>query len=104
MRQAELSRTALFGGCGARRQRVAGRVKQYREDRAFAWLRGDGEFAAMAVQDVLDDGKSKSRAAFLAARGDIDAVESFGEPRKMLGRDSGPLIDHGDGVAPGLPA
>ena len=104
MRQAELSRTALFGGCGARRQRLAGRVKQYREDRAFAWLGGDGELATMAVEDVLDDGEPKSGTPLLAARSHIYAVEALGEPGQMLWRDSRPLIDHGDGIASGLPA
>ena len=48
----------------------------------------------MAIEDVLDDGEPEPRAALLAARGDVDAVEALGEPRQMLGRNAGSLVDH----------
>ena len=31
--------------------------------------------------------------------GDVDTVEALGEPRQMLRRDAGSLVDHGDRVA-----
>src|SRR4029453_7992981 len=52
---------------------------------------------------VFDDGEPKARAALLAARRNIDAIEALGEPRQMLRRDAWPVIGHGDRVAPGLP-
>jgi len=58
----------------------------------------------MAVEDVLDDSEPEPGAAFFPARRDVDPVEPLGQPRQMLRRDAGPIVDHRDGVAPGLAA
>src|SRR5690348_18141530 len=57
----------------------------------------------MTLEDVLDDRKPKARATLLAARGNIDPVEALREPRQMLRRDAGTIIDHCYCVAAGLP-
>ena len=91
-------RSAPFGMACARL------VQHHREGRALAGLRGDGKLAAVPIEDVLDDGEPKTGAALLPARRHVDPVEPLGQARQMLGRDAGPIIDHGDGVAPGLAA
>src|SRR6476619_7828865 len=57
----------------------------------------------MAIQNMFDDGESKSGAAFVFALS-LDAVEALGEAGQMFGRDAGTLVDDGDGVAGALPA
>ncbi len=45
--------------------------------RTFAEFAVDGQRAAMADGDVLDDGKAKTRPAQLALARIVDAVEAF---------------------------
>src|SRR5680860_496355 len=73
-------------------------VQHHRGGRALAWLAADGEFAPVAVQDVLDDCQAKARAALLPARRHVDAVEALGQPRQVLRRNARPIVDDGDGV------
>ena len=54
------------------------------------------QLAAMAVDDVLDDGEPETRPALLTARRHVDPVEALGEARQVLGRDAGPVVGHGD--------
>src|SRR5215831_17568320 len=58
----------------------------------------------MAVEDVLHDGKPKTRAALLPTRRHIDAVEPLRQPREMLRSNTWSVVDHGDGIAPRLPS
>ena len=46
--------------------------------------------------NVLDDGKSKSRAAEGAASGLVDAVEPLKETRQMFGGNTRPFVPDGD--------
>ena len=46
--------------------------------------------AAMAVEDVLDDGEAKAGAAARAAFLHVDAVEPLGQPRNMFFGDARP--------------
>src|SRR6476661_4960530 len=94
----------LTGGGAPVRHRVLHLAQHHGEGRAFARSRGDGEFALMPIQDVLNDGEAETGAPLFAARGDIDPVEALGQARQMLGQDAGPLVDHGNGVAAGLAA
>ena len=59
----------------------------------------DVEPAAMAVDDVLDDGEAEPGAAQLARAGGIDAVEALGQARQMLARDAVAVVAHRDGDA-----
>ena len=54
----------------------------------------DGEPAAMAVHDMLDDGEAEPRAAARPALLHVDAVEAFGEARNMFVGDAGPMVAH----------
>ena len=71
----------LFGGCGQARAVASGLrlVKHDRKGRPLSGLRGDCQFTAMPIQNVLHDSKSQTGATLLAARVDIDAVESLNE-------------------------
>src|SRR5579862_4438174 len=56
----------------------------------------DGQPAAVAVENVLDQRQAEAGAALRAAFGDVDAIEALGQPRQMLGRDAGAKITHAD--------
>src|SRR3546814_1421555 len=60
---------------------------------ALADRAGDDEVAAMPLGDVLDDREAQPGAAERAAAARIDAVEAFGKPGQMLGRDAVAPID-----------
>src|SRR5262245_22757470 len=55
-----------------------------RKGRALAELGGNDQLAAMAVENVLDDGKPQAGSTFLAARRDADPVETLGQPGQVL--------------------
>src|SRR5262249_24744976 len=57
----------------------------------------DLERAAMMVDDVLDDGEPKTRAAKVARTGSVDPVESLGQARDVLARNAVALVVDGDG-------
>src|SRR6476661_3832922 len=65
-----------------------------RERRALADPRGDIELAAVAVEDVLDDGEPQAGAALFPARRHADPVEALRETRQVLRRDAGPVVLH----------
>src|SRR5215471_13731505 len=67
------------------------------EDGALADLAFDLEHAAMAVDDVLDDGKAEPGAAHRPRARGIDAVEALGEARYVLAPDPLAMVAHGDG-------
>src|SRR5215472_16724511 len=52
----------------------------------------DGEAAAMAIENVLDQRQTQPGAALRATFGDIDAIEPFGQPRQMFRRDARAVI------------
>ena len=61
----------------------------------------------MPLDDVLDDGEAEAGAADRAAAPRIDAVESLGQPRDVLGRDAVAFVadrqpHHAVGIAPQL--
>src|SRR5262245_28267043 len=58
------------------------------ERRALADLALDGELAAVAVEDGLDQRQPETGAALGAALRDVDAVEALGQARQVLGRDA----------------
>src|SRR5438270_3725017 len=62
------------------------------EGRALAQFGADDQAAAMAVENMLDDGKAEAGAAAGAALLDIDAVKAFGEARKVLLGDAWTVI------------
>ena len=62
------------------------------EDCALAFLAGDFELAAMAREDMFDDGQAKPGAAELAACFGIDAIESLGQAGDVVLRDAGAEI------------
>src|SRR3984957_11061020 len=68
----------------------------YREGGAGAGPAVDGQPAAMAIEDMLDQRKAEPGSALGAALGDVDAIEPFRQPRQMFRRDAGPVIAHGD--------
>src|SRR5690606_13880012 len=69
--------------------------QKHGEPAALAELALDRETAAMAVEDVLYDGEAEAGAAQLARTAAIDAIESLGEARDVLGRNALALV--GDG-------
>src|SRR5438270_14069823 len=72
------------------------RSEPYREGRALAQRTGDIEPAAMAVEDVLDDGKPEARSAQFARAGIVDPVETLGQARQVFARDAVALIGDRD--------
>src|SRR5579864_1808909 len=52
----------------------------------------DIERAAMALDDVLDDGEAKACASGFAAARSINAVETLGDARQMLPRNPRPMV------------
>src|SRR6516162_7326821 len=66
-----------------------------REAAALAHLAVNLESAAVAADDMLDDGEPEARAAEIAGARRIHPVEALGQPRQMLARDAFPLIDDG---------
>ena len=56
----------------------------------------DGQPAAVAVEDVLDEGQPQPGPALGAAFCDIDAVEPLGEAGQVFRRDPGPIIPYAD--------
>src|SRR2546423_13177725 len=79
--------------------------QNHRKCRAVADPGGDVELAAMAVEDVLDDGEPKAGAALLPARRHADAVEPLGEAGQMLGGGGRAPLPHGGGeTGRGAPA
>src|SRR5262245_23949971 len=54
----------------------------------------DDEPPTMARKDVLDDGEAEAGSTLVARFCDIDAIEALGQPRQMLGRDSGAIVAH----------
>src|SRR5271167_4530000 len=66
--------------------------KCHAECRALPGLRFDAEPAAMARDDMLDDGEAKAGAALRAALAGGHAIEPLGEARQMFRRDAGTVI------------
>src|SRR5262245_7110097 len=66
------------------------------EGRALAVLAVDGERAAVAVDDVLDDREPEPGAAECARAPGVDAVEALGEARQVLARDALALVGDRD--------
>src|SRR5437879_845837 len=87
------SRTPRRGG----KSILAGGRQRYRKGRALAGCALDVEAAAVAVDDVLDDGEAQPGATQLARARGVDAVEALGEPRQMVGGDAVALVADGDG-------
>src|SRR3546814_9554213 len=71
-----------------RKSAPAGQRQPHRKGAALPRLRVDHQPAAMAVDDVLDDGEPQPGAAEVAAAGGIDPVEPFGQARQVLARDA----------------
>src|SRR5215468_186894 len=67
------------------------------EDAALPLHALDLEGAAVAVEDVLDDGETESGAAQLARAGRVDPVEPLRQAREVLARDTLAAVHHGDG-------
>src|SRR2546423_3178933 len=78
--------------------------QNHRKCRAVADPGGDVELAAMAVEDVLDDGEPQTGAALLPARRHADPIEPLGEAGQMLGSDAGSVIRHRGDEAGRAPA
>ena len=70
------------------------------EARARAFGAGDGQPAAVAVDDVLDDGEAEARAQPVARLLALDAVETLGQTRQVLAPDARPLVAHRDARIP----
>src|SRR5262249_22517431 len=64
------------------------------EGRAWPQHALDGQPAAMAVENVLDQRQAQAGAALGAALGDVDAIEALGQPRQMLGGDARAAVAH----------
>src|SRR5439155_24007241 len=55
---------------------------------------GDPQAPAVPLDDMLDDGQPKPRAALRTAPPRIDAVETLGDARDMFGRDPLAFVTH----------
>ena len=58
------------------------------------------QFAAVTVQDVLDDRESETGAAEFAAARRVDTVEPLGQPRQMVRCDAVAAIGDGNPYQP----
>src|SRR5258708_9571253 len=76
---------------------LAGREKGDGKDRPDAELAGDVETAAVAVDDMLDDGEAESGAAQGARARRVDAIETLGQPGQVLAPDAFAVVAHRDG-------
>src|SRR6188472_4603212 len=76
-----------FAGCFARAQ-----GNMHRECRAFARRAFDRQTPAVPVEHVLDQRKTQPGPTLRAAVGDIYPVKSLGQPWKMLGRNTRPIV------------
>src|SRR5438477_11174437 len=68
------------------------RSEPYREGRALAQPTGDIEPAAMAADDVLDNGKPDARSAQFARAGIVDPLKTLCQARQVFARDAVALI------------
>src|SRR5688572_31345440 len=68
-------------------RRDAAGWKAARKRAALALDAGHFEPAAVALQRVLDYGEAETRAPELSRPAGIDAIETLGQPRQVLGRD-----------------
>src|SRR5438046_10260268 len=68
------------------------RSEPYREGRALAQRAGDIQPTAMAVEDVLDDGKPEARSAQFARAGIVEPVKTLCQARQVLARDAVAMI------------
>src|SRR5262245_42774571 len=82
-------------GCGTGQDRSGSEID--RERRAAADLAVDRQRAAMAVDDVLDDGEAQPGSAELTRAAGVDAVEPLGQARQVLARDAVALVRDADG-------
>ena len=62
------------------------------EGAAFPGLAFDSKFTSMAIQNVLDDGKSQACASRLSRATRVDAIESLRETWYVNGRNAFPGI------------
>src|SRR5262245_10816341 len=67
-----------------------------REGRTLADIAVDDQRAAMAIGDVLDDGKPKTGPAQGPRTRRIHAIKALGQTRDMLACNAFPEIAHGD--------
>ena len=65
-----------------------------REGRALTWLAFDHQPAAVAGDDMLDDRQPQPGATQRARPAVVDAVEPFGQPHPVFGRDAGAVVAH----------
>src|SRR5690606_23831335 len=65
------------------------------EGAAGAFSALDAERRTVPLQRVLDDREAQTRAAHRARTAWIDAIETFGEARDVLGRDADAGVAHG---------
>src|SRR5689334_21095790 len=70
------------------------RSKADGERRPLSDARGNVQFTAMPVEDVLDDSEPQSGAPLLAACRHADAIEPFGQPGEVLWRDARAVVRH----------
>ena len=59
------------------------------EGTAVAKFAADARFAAVALDDVFDDGEAEAGAALIARAGFVHAVEAFIDAFKGFGWDAG---------------
>src|SRR5271156_5263427 len=59
---------------------------------------GDRQPAAVAGEDMLDDGEAETGAVLGPALGRIDPVETLGQPRQVLGPNAVSVVPHGQGA------
>ena len=52
----------------------------------------DAHAAAMPVEHMFDQSKTKAGAALGAAVGNVDPVKALGQPRQMFGRNARPVV------------
>ena len=87
----------LFGRTALRRERLpqpAGRKHGCAKRRTRARRALDPQLGAVALRHVLDDRQAQAGAAGLARAAAVDAVEAFGQPRQVLGRDARAAVAH----------
>src|SRR5258708_1689254 len=56
----------------------------------------DRQSPAVPVEDVLDQREPEASAALRTAFGHVDPIETFGQPRQVLGRDAGTVVAYPD--------
>src|SRR5690606_34938149 len=88
--------TGLFQPYDSPAPESANNRQTHGEDTPLAHLRLDDQPAAMAVEDVVHDGQPQPGAAQIAAARRVDPIESLGQARQVIARNTLAMVAYRD--------